>query len=448
MPTMRSLTVIAVVLAAALPAAAVPALAQGGAAGGAPAAVESDARWLPWMGCWRLGEEQFEQAPDGSELPGPMFVCLSPAAEGARMTARAGDEVLVERTLVADGVRREVSDGECRGWERRDWSADGRRLFTSAEIRCGDDDAPIARSGMSLLSNASTWVDAQIVDVEGQQHLEIRRYNPAPHAESGAAESAARFDDIRQARRESASPPGLAAVREAAATADPRVVEAMLTETEPRLQIDRDTLVELDDAGIDSGVIDLLVALAYPDRFVVERRRSGRSGGGWSSTGGGFGYDPFSYGAAYPYYMTPFGYYGYMRYGGLYGGPFSPYYGYPRFGGGGNPFIELGGDQLPRGGAVKGLGYTRVRQRTAVENLGAAVPAGGATGGSSTGGSSTARRRGGGSTPTPTVGSSGGGGGATRGGYSGRSGGTSSSGGSRGGGSSSSGGGRTAVPRR
>ena len=433
---MRRPIVIATFLAVALPAAALPALAEGAAGGAAQSAVEPDARWLPWMGCWRLGEEQFEQAPDGSELPGPMFVCLSPAAEGARMTARAGDEVFVERTLVANGVRREVSDGECRGWERRDWSADGRRLFTSAEIRCGDDDAPIARSGMSLLSNTSTWVDIQVVEVEGQQHLEIRRYNPAPNAESGTDESAARFDDIRQARRESASPPRLAAVREAAATADPRVVEALLTETEPRLQIDRDMLVELDDAGIDSGVIDLLVALAYPERFVVERRRSGSSGGGWSSTGGGFAYDPFSYGAAYPYYMTPFGYYGYMRYGGLYGGGYSPYYGYPAFGGG-NPFIQLGGgDGAPRGGAVKGLGYTRVRERTAVENLGGVVPAGGATGGSST-----ARRRGGGS--TPTVGSSGGGG-ATRGGYSGRSGGGASSGG----GSSSSGGGRTAVPRR
>ena len=233
-------------------------------------------------------------------------------------------------------------------------------------------------------------------------------------------------------------------MREAAATADPRVVEAMLTETEPRLQIDRDTLVELDDAGIDSGVIDLLVALAYPQRFVVERRRSGSSGGGWSSTGGGFAYDPISYGAAYPYYMTPFGYYGYMRHGGLYGA-YSPYYGSPFFGGGGNPFIELGGDQAPRGGAVKGLGYTRVRQRTAVENVGSAVPVSGATGGSST-----ARRRGGGGS-TPTVGSSSGGGGATRGGYSGRSGGGSSgasSGAPRGGSSSSGGGGRTAVPRR
>ena len=278
MPTMRRAIVIATFLAVALPAAAIPAPAEGAAGGGAQSAFEADARWLPWMGCWRLGEEQIEQAPDGSELPGPMFVCLSPAAEGARMTARAGDEVFMERTLVADGVRREVSDGECRGWERRDWSADGRRLFTSAEIRCGDDDAPIARSGISLLSDRSTWVDLQVVEVEGQKHLEIRRYNPAPNAESESAEMAARFDDIRQARRETGSPPGLAAVREAAATADPRVVEAMLTETQPRLQIDRDTLVELDDAGIDAGVIDLLVALAYPDRFVVERRRSGSSG--------------------------------------------------------------------------------------------------------------------------------------------------------------------------
>ena len=442
MPTIRRLVVIAAVPAVAVLAGALPALAQAPAGGGAPAAVEPDARWLPWIGCWRLGEEQFEAAPDGSELPGPMVVCLSPDAEGARMTARAGDEVLVERILVADGMRREVSDGECRGWERRDWSGDGRRLFTSAEIRCGDEEGPIARSGVSLLSGASTWVDIQVVSVEGQQHLEIRRYNPAPDAETGTRERAERFDDIRQARRESAAPPGLAAVREAAATADPRVVEAMLTETEPRLQIDRDTLVELDDAGIDSGVIDLLVALAYPERFVVERRRSGRSGGGWSSTGGGFAYDPMSYGSAYPYYMTPFGYYGYMRYGGMYGGPYSPYYGYPYFGGGGNPFIELGGDQAPRGGAVRGIGYTRVRERTAVENLGAAVPAGGATGGTST-----ARRRGGGGS-TPTVGSSSGGGGATRGGYSGRSGGASSGAPRSGGSSSSGGGGRTAVPRR
>ena len=437
---MRRAIVIATFLAVALPAAALPAPAAGAAGGGEQSAVEPDARWLPWMGCWRLGEEQFEQEAEGSELPGPMYVCLSPAAEGARMTARAGDEIFVDRTLAADGLRREVSDGECRGWERRDWSADGRRLFTSAEIRCGDEGEPIARSGMSLLSNPSTWVDIQVVEVEGQQHLEIRRYNPAPLAEPGTGESAVRFDDVRQARRESAAPPGLAAVREAAAAADPRVVEAMLTETEPRLQIDRDTLVELDDAGIDSGVIDLLVALAYPQRFVVERRRSGSSGGGWSSTGGGFAYDPFSYGAAYPYYMTPFGYYGYMRYGGY--GPYSPYYGSPFFGGGGSPFIQLGGDQAPRGGAVKGVGYTRVRERTAVD-VGGAVPVGQATGGSST-----ARRRGGGS--TPTVGSSSGGGGATRGGYIGRSGGTSSgaSGGAPRGGSSSSGGGRTAVPRR
>ncbi len=444
MATMRRLIVIAAVPAAVVLAAAVPAPAQAPADGAVPAAVEPDERWLPWLGCWRLWEEQIEQAPDGSELPGPMRVCLSPVEDGARMAARAGEDLLVDRTLVSDGIRRDVSDGECRGWERREWSADGRRLFTTAEIRCGDETGPIARSGMSFLSNSSTWVDLQVVDVEERQHLEIRRYSADAAAASEAdalGASADRLDDIRQARRESAAPPTLSAVREAAAKSDPRLVEALLTETEPRLQIDRDTLVALDDAGIDSGVIDLLVALAYPERFVVERRRSGGSGGGWSSTGGGLAYHPYSYGSAYPYYLTPFGYYGYMRYAGLYG-PYSPYYGSPFFGGGGGPFIELGADAEPRGGAVRGVGYTRVRQRTAIQNAGAAVPAGG---GSS--GTSSARRRGGSSSP-PSVGS-GSGGGATRGGYSGRSGGSSSAGRSGGrSGGSSSGGGRTAVPRR
>ena len=57
--------------------------------------------------------------------------------------------------------------------------------------------------------------------------------------------------------------------------------------------------------GINSGVIDLLVALSYPERFVVERRDRG---GSWSSGGlGGFGggfYDPVWYGDLYPYYIT------------------------------------------------------------------------------------------------------------------------------------------------
>ena len=393
----------------------------------APDATAFDARWLPWMGCWQLWEEQVERsAGRGAEFPDRTFVCLTPTddGEGALLSASADGRILVERTLVADGTRREVSDSECQGWEERVWSSDGRRLFTRAELRCVAD-AQRQVSGISFFSNRSTWVDMQLVKVGNRQHLEIRRYNPVTNAKRGelvgnATPLPASAQEIREARSACAESLGLPDVREATQQAEARV-EAMLAETEPRLALDSDTLIELDDAGLDGGVIDLLVALAYPEQFVVERRTGG---GSWTSGSfGGWGspyysgrpdlYDPIWYSRLYPYYITPLGY------GGWASG-YSPYF----YGSAVSPFIALQGDESDASGrAVNGRGYTRVVPR-AVELSGSGrIPNRRGDGGST----SASRPRSGGSS------SGGGGGRVTSGGYS------------RGGGG---GGGRTAVPRR
>ena len=392
---------------------------------GAPSAASADfdTRWLPWMGCWQLWEEQVERAAGrDAEFPDRTFVCMMPSADGAgaALTAQADGRVLVERTLIADAVRRDVRDGECTGWEERDWSRDGRRLFTRAELGCGTA-ATRTVNGVSLFSTRSTWVDIQLVAVGERQHLEIRRYNPVSGVERQALRGTspalpAPAGDIRQARSESAESLALPSVREAADKAAPRVVEAMLAETRPRLDLDSATLIELDDAGIDSGVLDLLVALAYPDQFVVERRSSS-GGGGWAS--GGFGspmyYDPIWYGDLYPYYITPLGY-------GSWSSGYNPYF----YGGGAaSPFITLqnNDDNRPSGRAVADRGYTRVRPRLDAEGASGtrtAVP----------------RGSGGASTSSPRSGSGAGSGGrVTSGGYTSR-------------GTSGGDGGRTAAPRR
>ena len=416
---------------------ALPASAQEPARGQEAATIISgdlDARWLPWMGCWQIWEEQIARdADNGFELPERTVVCMTPTDDGAgvMLTASAADEVLVERTLVANGARRDVTDGECTGWERRDWSADGQRLFTRAELTCGPG-APRRMSGISFLATRSIWVDIQLVNVGEHRHLEIRRYNPASEADELPVALPASLEDIREARQASAAPLTLPGVREAAAKADPRVVEALLTETEPRLSIDSATLIELDDAGIDGGVIDLLVALAYPEHFVVERRRSrggGGGGGGWGTGWGGGGfYDPIWYGDLYPYYLAPLGY-------GAWGRGYDPY-----FYGGGSPFIGIRGDVAePSGRVINGLGYTRVQSRTAVSRGATASGSGSGSNGASTG------------TQSGNSGGGGGGGRVTSGGYT-RSGGGGGGGGNTsgggGGGNTSGGGGRTAVPRR
>ncbi|MYN63868.1 MAG: hypothetical protein F4X11_02375, partial [Acidobacteria bacterium] len=254
---------------------ALPAAAQGAGtqATTAVAADLADARWLPWMGCWQLWEEQVDRAAaeDGAEFPERTTVCITPAenASGARLTARSDSEVLVERTLVADGVRHALAEGDCNGWERRDWSDDGRRLFTRGEVRCGNDE-PRRMSGISLLSNRSTWVDIQSVSVGDRGHIEIRRYNPARDAEaSDDVRLPATRAAIRDARQSIAGPLDVSSVREAAARADSPVVEALLTETQPRLNLDAATLIDLDDAGVDESVIDVLVALAFQERLGI-----------------------------------------------------------------------------------------------------------------------------------------------------------------------------------
>ncbi len=398
--------------------------------GAVAAAEDIDSRWLPWLGCWELWEGQFERPVGAQDTDadakidariGRTSVCVVPTAEGITLTATDGEELLIERQLVADGTRRDIIEGQCRGWERNEWSRDGHRLFTNSELQCADE--PTRRvTGVSLMASASAWIDIQYVEVGQYQQVEMRRYAPARPSPDGAGESedapvlGVELSEIRRARHEIAESPNLADVMEASGKTSARVVEALLVETEPELDLDSHALIALDDAGIDHAVIDLLVALSYPERFVVERRDGG--GGWYSGSGGAFGglYDPMWYSDLYPYYITPFG----SRY---WGSGYNPYF----YGGAlGGPFVIIPGGNgsavEPAMRAISGRGYTRVVPR---EVNGRGVVPRGSSG--STGRSGSAGRSG----------SSSGGTTATSGGYSGSSGGSS-------GGSST---GRRAVPR-
>ena len=390
-------------------------------------ATERDPRWLPWLGCWQLKEEQFERVADrGAQEPDRTFVCITPTTgeTGVILKTEADGQVLVERTLVANGTQRPVTDGDCHGWEERSWSMDTRRLFTRAELDCGNDSVRRV-NGISFFSTSSTWVDMQLVSVGERQHLEIRRYGPVSATTRqelvGQADTiSATPDDIRQARRTNAEELNLVSVQESAQKVDPRVVEAMLTETKPKLALDSKTLITLDNVGIDGGVIDLLVALAYPEQFVVERRSAGGNNGGgsrWYSGGyrSPYYYDPIWYNDLYPYYYTPLGY-------GSWGRAYSPYF----YGGALSPFVVLRDNSFMRTGRTAAIvspnrGYTRIVPRAG------GVSGGGTRSGSGGGGSVSAPRprSGGSSGGTPRV---------TNGGYS------------RGGGGG--GGGRRATPRQ
>src|SRR4030095_14414455 len=165
-------------------------------------------------------------------------------------------------------------------------------------------------------------------------------------------------------------------VKEASAKVSPRALEAALVETRASFNLSSKRLLELQAAGVPASVVDLMVALSYPDRFVVERTASvDRARApiiddpfmlGWA-----FGYPIWSdvyglysplYGAFSPYYYSPFAYPYYRGYNPYYYGYYGGYDAVDPGGGGG------GGGVIPdqpsgRGRVVDGQGYTRVRPR-------------------------------------------------------------------------------------
>jgi hypothetical protein len=224
-------------------------------------------------------------------------------------------------------------------------------------------------------------------------------------------------------------------VKEASNKVESPALEAALIESRARFRLDRRVLVDLDDAQVPDAVIDLMVALSYPDRFQIERRIEtsadafppSYAGADWSGIWG-LGYPYFSlypnYFGNYRYHYSPFGY----GYSGLYD-PYLPYYYYPGS-------LVVGGAAPPppaanagEGRVVNGVGYTRIRPREAIPSeSGGGERSSGRSGDRGGFVSGSGYSQGGGSGSSSSGGSSGGGGG------------SSSSGGS-------DGGGRTAQPR-
>ena len=106
----------------------------------------TDPKWNAWLGCWEL---VVENARDASTRPNPARrtlspngadsraqICVEPSGNGATLTTRVANQTAIQQTIVADGAERPITDAECRGTQRAEWSADGRKLFSRAGCPC------------------------------------------------------------------------------------------------------------------------------------------------------------------------------------------------------------------------------------------------------------------------------------------------------------------------
>ncbi len=334
-------------------------------------AQNTDSRWLPWLGCWE---------PTSGEVADNVMVCVRPAAStnGVDIVTLSNGETASTRTLVGDGQRHQLSDAGCTGWQSADFSSDGRRAFLRSDLTCEGGARRTASAVMSI-TDSGEWLDAQSLGSGKQRLPRVMHYRLAPESaarEAGFTLPADRAVAASDARLMAGGDLTLADVKEAASHVDSETLQAFLIERNQPFDVNAARLDDLSQAGVSSDVINVLVALSYPEHFHIDRdamhnavqpvepqqrdRRADRYGYdafGWGYGRSGYGcYDAW-YSGWSPYcgYGNGYGY----GYGGGFGlGYYNPYwYGYA-----GSPIIIVGnnGDNsAPSGRAVNGRGYTR-----------------------------------------------------------------------------------------
>jgi hypothetical protein len=356
-----------------------------------PSSRAADTRWEPWLGCWQLLDESLRSQQDVSadevaararrrsqRIDRGTRVCVAPAAQGVTLTTLVGNERALEETIVADGSSQPVSDAECRGTKRSEWSTQASRLYSAAEISCGDQ-APRTISSLSMMMPGPTWVDVQMIDIAGRKNIRIRRFERA----AAAPPQQTRSSLLAPSAGESSWT--VEDVKEASAKLAPEAVQAALVELRAGFDLTGKQLLDMDKAGVPDSIVDLMVALSYPKRFVIERPVSSGAGGS------GYGFGMFDgYDAMWPFYLDSMywsSYYSPFAY--RYWGSYDPYY-FP-----GSGYVVIDPSPAPvasgEGRVVDGRGYTRVstRQPDPVRvNNGGGTSGTMGTGGSGNGGSS------------------------------------------------------------
>lgn len=404
-------------------------------------AAPPEVRWRALAGCWVPQENTTVGA---NSVSGAMMTCIAPVAgtQSADIATIVNKQVARTERITASGQRINKTVDKCPGWESATWSTDKNRLLLRSEFDCGDS-VHVKGSGVLGMD-----MDGNLIQVTGSAvgtnaGAVVVRFRPADVAlvEGTVLKDSAMVQTVLAEtpssltffRRYTGSAPTIASVLDLSKNVDEQVAQAWLSEFGKPEKLSAKDLITMADAGMPPSLIDMMVAMTYPDRFQLQARadgsteprpvnadinNNGRANSACYDDLDRFGYLYGSrfdnaycgrYGYRYGRYgMLPYGYLGFgYPYGYGFGG-----YGYGGYGTnfyGNSPIVIVtrGSDEpaRPRGRAVVGGGYTR--ERSSGDGGGSTPRSTGSSGTGSSSGSSTS------ASPTSS-GSSGSSGGETR----------------------------------
>lgn len=236
----------------------------------ARADTKEESRWLPWLGCW-------EPVGESPEDTAQILVCILPVSGGVEISTLANGEAIGSEFIQADGTLQPAAEGGCEGTREAEWSADNGRVYVVSDLQCGEGVRRVTSGVFSVTGDGSYWTEIHVIRAaEGEPVLAVRSFRPATsatlahHDYDPAPEVGHRELAIQTARMAAASPLSVDDVQEAVTRGGEELASALILEMGEGFDLDARTLRDLARNGVPAGVLDMMVAVTWPDRFRVE----------------------------------------------------------------------------------------------------------------------------------------------------------------------------------
>lgn len=284
----------------------------------------------PWIGVWTIVDDQ--PAESARDQSAKSIVEIGPTVDGKglKISRKVPQKADVQEALIPDGVRRPIKSNNCTGWQTSKWLPEAGLIVSSSEINCKESES-YAISSLRMMVSADRMVDILNIKASGQTRIAVRHLvfsNDFP----STGESP---NQLAMAARMSISTPwDLNKIIQLSKMIDVSSFQAALLERNSHIKLNPKSLKQMTAANVPKPVIDLLVAQAFPEKFVISKNGQVAV----SPTIKSEGYDIYSstapsaiiYPASrYGGYYYPFGYLGNYP-GDLYWSYYSPFwYGYP-----------------------------------------------------------------------------------------------------------------------
>ncbi len=218
-------------------------------------------RWQAFFGCWTSTDPGVANS----------VLCFTPDGAGVEVSTVVDGEPASTESVLADGQERMVEIEGCTGFRSVEFSLDGRRVFTRSRVACADETR--SNSGVMAFVAPDRWVDVRSIEIGGEPVTWMQEYRPVDPEwfyEHGIQDpSVLDHQTVLAMRLRASQPIGNVDVEEAASHIATGAVEMWVAVQPSAFALDAAEIVRLADSGMPTSLIDLMVAVSYPDRFAV-----------------------------------------------------------------------------------------------------------------------------------------------------------------------------------